>query len=179
MKRIIIIGAGIVGLSLARELLERGHKKVLLLEKESEIAKHQSSRNSGVIHAGLYYKPGSLKSKLCRDGIGLMKAYCNKHSIKWDECGKVVIAKNKIEESRLNELFERGIKNKLVGIEKIKKEKILELEPYVQANNAIYVPEESIVNYKEVAQTYLKEIIAFGGSIKYLSKVKKINNKNN
>jgi len=119
MKKIVIIGAGIIGLSLALELLKRGNKKVLLLEKENEIAKHQSSRNSGVMHAGLYYKPGSLKSKLCRDGINLMKSYCNKNAIKWDECGKIVIAKNSLEENRLNDLFERGIKNNLKGIQKI------------------------------------------------------------
>tara|TARA_B100000886_G_scaffold340036_1_gene307587 strand:+ start:16135 stop:17325 length:1191 start_codon:yes stop_codon:yes gene_type:complete len=179
MKKIIIIGAGIVGLSLAREFLRRGHKKVLLIEKEKEIAKHQSSRNSGVMHAGLYYKPGSLKSKLCRDGINLMKSYCDKNSIKWEECGKIVIAKNALEENRLNELFERGIKNNLKGIQKIKSKQISNFEPYVKANNAIYVPEESIVNYKEVAKSYLKEIIASGGSIKYFSKVKKIKNVKN
>ena len=179
MKRIIIIGAGIVGLSLAREFLRRGHKKVLLIEKEKEIAKHQSSRNSGVMHAGLYYKPGSLKSKLCRDGINLMKSYCDKNSIKWEECGKIVIAKSTLEKNRLNELFERGIKNNLKGIQKIKSKEISNFEPYVKANNAIYVPEESIVNYKEVAKSYLKEIIASGGSIKYCSKVKKIKNVKN
>ncbi len=179
MKRIIIIGAGIVGLSLAREFLKRGHKKVLLLEKENQIAKHQSSRNSGVMHAGLYYKPGSLKSKLCRDGINLMKSYCNNNSINWHECGKVVISNNHEEDIRLNELFERGNKNNLKGIQKIKSQQISELEPYVQANNAIYVPEESIVNYREVAQSYLKEIISYGGSIKYFSRVKKIKNKLN
>jgi len=179
MKRIIIIGAGLVGLSLAREFLKRGYKKVLLIEKENEIAKHQSSRNSGVMHAGLYYKPGSLKSKLCREGINLMKSYCDKNAIKWDQCGKVVIAKNTLEETRLNELFERGEKNKLKGIQKINRMQISKLEPYVQAKNAIYVPEESIVNYKEVAQSYLNEIISYGGEIKYLSKVTKLKNQNN
>ena len=110
MKKIVIIGAGIIGLSLALELLKRGNKKVLLIEKENQIASHQSSRNSGVMHAGLYYKPGSLKSKLCREGINLMKNYCNKHSIEWNECGKIVIANNYLEENRLSELFERGKK---------------------------------------------------------------------
>jgi len=174
MKKIVIIGAGIIGLSLALELLKRGHKKVLLVEKENQIAMHQSSRNSGVMHAGLYYKPGSLKSRLCREGINLMKTYCNKHSIEWDECGKIVIANNSLEENRLNELFERGKKNKLKGIQKITSKQISKIEPYVQAHNAIYVPEESIVNYRTVAQSYLNEIISYGGSIKYGSKVKKI-----
>tara|TARA_S200000501_G_scaffold247848_1_gene232193 strand:- start:1663 stop:2853 length:1191 start_codon:yes stop_codon:yes gene_type:complete len=178
MKKIVIIGAGIIGLSLALELLKRGHKNVILLEKENEIAKHQSSRNSGVMHAGLYYKPESLKSKLCRDGINLMKTYCNKNSIKWDECGKIVIANNSLEENRLSELFERGQKNNLKGIQKIKSNQISKLEPYVKANSAIFVPEESIVNYKEVANSYLNQILSYGGSVKYFSKVKKIRNKN-
>ena len=176
MKKIVIIGAGIIGLSLALELLKRGNKKVLLIEKENQIASHQSSRNSGVMHAGLYYKPGSLKSKLCREGINLMKNYCNKHSIEWNECGKIVIANNYLEENRLSELFERGKKNKLKGIQKITNKKISKIEPYVQADNAIYVPEESIVNYRKVAESYLNEIISYGGSIKYCSKVKKIKN---
>jgi len=176
MKKIVIIGAGIIGLSLALELLKRGHKKVLLVEKENQIAMHQSSRNSGVMHAGLYYKPGSLKSRLCREGINLMKTYCNKHSIEWNECGKIVIANNSLEENRLSELFERGKKNKLKGIQKITSKQISKIEPYVQANNAIYVPEESIVNYRAVAQSYLDEIISYGGSINYGSKVKKIKN---
>ena len=176
MKKIVIIGAGIIGLSLALELLKRGHKKVLLVEKENQIAMHQSSRNSGVMHAGLYYKPGSLKSRLCREGINLMKTYCNKHSIEWNECGKIVIANNSLEENRLIELFERGKKNKLKGIQKITSKQISKIEPYVQANNAIYVPEESIVNYRAVAQSYLDEIISYGGSINYGSKVKKIKN---
>ena len=176
MKKIVIIGAGIIGLSLALELLKRGHKKVLLIEKENQIAMHQSSRNSGVMHAGLYYKPGSLKSRLCREGINLMKTYCDKHSIEWKECGKIVIANNSLEENRLSELFERGKKNKLKGIQKITSKQISKIEPYVQAHNAIYVPEESIVNYKAVAQSYLHEIISYGGFIKYGSKVKKIKN---
>ncbi len=179
MKKIVIIGAGIIGLSLAREFLRRGHKKVLILEKEKEIALHQSSRNSGVIHSGLYYKPGSLKSKLCREGIKLMKNYCDKQKIKWDQCGKIVVAKNSSEDGRLNKLFERGEKNKLIGIEKIGSSKISKLEPYVRAFNAIYVPEESIVNYKEVAKAYLDEILSRGGFVKYSAKVKKIQDRNN
>lgn len=179
MKKIIIIGSGIVGLAMARELLNRGHKNVILLEKESEIALHQSSRNSGVIHAGLYYKPGSLKAELCRLGINSMKSYCNKRSIPWEECGKIVVATSNKEENRLDELFERGIKNKLKGIQKIRYKEISRIEPFVQANHAIFVPEESIVNYKNVAKSYLSEIISLGGKVKYHSRVIKVKDKNN
>ena len=108
--RIQIIGGGIVGLSIARSLLIKGYKNVEVLEKESEIAKHQSSRNSGVMHAGLYYKPGSLKAKLSRDGIVKMKDYCKNNSIEWEECGKVVVATEDNQKNRLTSLFERGKK---------------------------------------------------------------------
>ncbi len=160
--KIIIIGGGIVGLAIARELARKGYKDILILEKESEIAKHQSSRNSGVMHAGLYYKPGSLKAKFSREGINLMKTYCNEHSISWEECGKIVVAKSNKESERLNNLLERGKKNELKGISKLSKKDILKKEPYVKCSEGIIVPEESIVNYKEVAKSYFEEIKALG-----------------
>lgn len=171
MKSIVIIGGGIVGLAIARELILNGYKNLIILEKESDIANHQSSRNSGVMHAGLYYRPGSLKSKLSREGIILMKSYCKKHEIKWLECGKIVVAKNKAEEERLIKLFEKGLLNKLKDIEIISSKQVSNLEPYVDAYKAIRVPEESIVNYKEVAKSFLREILSKGGEIKYNSKV--------
>ena len=171
MKSIIIIGGGIVGLAIARELSLKGYKNLTILEKESNIAVHQSSRNSGVMHAGLYYKPGSLKQILSRKGIKLMKEYCSINNIQWHECGKIVVAKNKSEEIRLSELYERGIKNDLKDIEKISSKEIANIEPYVKAYKAIRVPEESVVNYREVANSFLEEILSNGGSIKYNSKV--------
>ena len=171
MKSVIVIGGGIVGLAIARELLLKGYRNLTILEKESTIVKHQSSRNSGVMHAGLYYKPGSLKQRLSREGIKLMKDYCNMNKINWIECGKIVVAKNKDEEINLDQLFERGIKNNLNKIEKISFKEISKIEPYINAYKAIRVPEESIVNFKEVAQCFLKEILSNGGSIKYNSKV--------
>ena len=94
MKSIIIIGGGIIGLAIARQLGLKGYKDITILEKESSIVEHQSSRNSGVMHAGLYYKPGSLKQRLSREGIKLMKDYCTKNKIRWEECGKIVISNN-------------------------------------------------------------------------------------
>ena len=179
MKRTVIIGGGIVGLAIARELSLKGYKDLIILEKESEIALHQSSRNSGVMHAGLYYKPGSLKSNLSREGIFLMKNYCNENNINWRECGKIVIAKNKDEEYKLNKLFKIGLQNKLKGLEIISSKHVSKIEPYVDAYKAIRVPEESVVNYKEVAKSFLKEIISNGGIIRYNSKVVDIKDQKN
>ena len=164
-QKIIIIGAGIVGLAICRELLIRGYKNVSIIDKEKKIASHQSSRNSGVMHAGLYYKPGSLKSKLSRIGIKQMKEFCRKKSINFDECGKIVIAKNDFEIENLNNLYERGITNKLEGIKKINPSEIQSIEPYIKAKAGILVPEESIVNYEEVAKKILEDIRDMGGKV--------------
>ena len=171
MKSVVVIGGGIVGLAIGRELSLKGYKNLTILEKESNIAQHQSSRNSGVMHAGLYYKPGSLKQRLSREGIKLMKDYCNFNKINWLECGKIVVAKNKSEEKGLGELYERGLKNKLKNIEKISSKEISKIEPYINAYQGIRVPEESIVNYQEVAKSFLKEIESNGGLIKYNTEV--------
>lgn len=169
-KKIIIIGGGILGLSIARKFLIEGYKNVILLEKEKIIASHQSLRNSGVMHSGLYYKPGSLKAKLSRKGIVLMKNYCNKNAIKWEECGKVVVANNK-EKIRLNSLFENGKLNNLKGIKVLSSREVNNIEPYVSAESGILVPEESIVSYGKVAEKFMEEIISLGGEIKLSSKV--------
>jgi len=178
-KKIIILGAGIIGLAIARKLKELGYKNVLLIEKENDIALHQSSRNSGVMHAGLYYAPNSLKSELSRKGIKLIKNYCNTNNIIWKECGKVVIAKNPSELDSLNALFERGKINKLKGIQRINSSQVNKIEPYVSAYSGVHVPEESIVNYKEVAKCFLSDFLSLGGEIKYSTKVKSVSSKEN
>ncbi len=175
-SRVVIIGGGILGLSLSRKLLLAGYKNITLIEKENTFASHQSSRNSGVMHAGLYYKPNSLKAELSRKGIVLMKKYCNENNIKWDECGKIVVATDNHEINRLEDLYSRGLKNNLKGIKIINSKEANIYEPYVNAKKAIFVPEESIVDYKKVAQKYQEEILALGGSIKYKSKVIGIRN---
>ena len=174
MMRIQIIGAGIVGLSIARSLMLKGYKNVQVIEKENDIANHQSSRNSGVMHAGLYYKPGSLKAKLSRDGIFKMKAYCKSNNIEWEECGKIVVATEDNQKERLTSLFERGGRNNLKNIEILNSNQIRRIEPYVKAVAGIHVPEESIVNYKEVANLYSQEIEAYGGTILKNSLVKEL-----
>ena len=173
--KIAIAGAGIIGLSVARALLKYGFKDVIVLEKESRPAIHQTSRNSGVIHAGLYYMPGSLKSSLCRDGITKIKAYCKNKNINFQECGKLVVATDESEIPRLYDLFERGKSNNLRGIELLTRSQALKVEPYVNAREAILVPEESIVNYSNVAKAYSEDIVKMGGNIVYNSRISNIN----
>ena len=170
-KKIIIIGGGILGLSIARQLMIRGYKNLTILEKDESIALHQSSRNSGVMHSGLYYEPNSLKANLSRKGILLLKKYCTKNSIKWEECGKIVVSTEPNEIERLEKLFIRGQANGLKGIKKLSSKEVNSIEPYVNAKAGILVPEESIVNYLDVANKFKEEIISLGGSIKYFSKV--------
>ena len=154
MQRIVIIGGGIVGLAIARELSLKGKKRITIIEKESEIATHQSARNSGVMHAGLYYKPGSLKAELSRNGINLMKNYCDKMNISWKESGKIVAALHPNDAEQIERLYDWGLKNKLVGIRKLNKKRINLIEPYLNSKLGIHVPEESIVNYKDVSNSF-------------------------
>ena len=175
-KKIIVIGGGILGLSIARKFMLKGYKNLTILEKNTSVAKHQSSRNSGVMHSGLYYDPNSLKSHLCRKGILLLKDYCNKNSIDWQECGKIVVASELNEIDRLEKLFSRGEANGLKGIKKMNSKEVNLIEPYVNSKAGIYVPEESIVNFIDVANKFKDEIISLGGLIKYSAKVKGINN---
>ena len=178
-QKIIFIGAGILGLSIARKFIMEGYKNITILEKEDSVAKHQSSRNSGVMHSGLYYAPNSLKARLSREGIKLMKSYCNSNSIKWEECGKVVVATNESELGQLNKLFLRGQENKLQGLRMLSEKEINIYEPYVKAKAGILVPEESIVSYSDVAKKFEEEIKARGGLIRFSSEVNKIQELNN
>ena len=178
-KQIVLIGGGILGLSLARKFLIEGFKNIKLVEKEDSICKHQSSRNSGVMHAGLYYEPKSLKAELSRKGIVLMKDYCNKNLIDWEECGKIVIATRENEQDTLKNLLIRGSKNNLKGLKLLNSKEINNIEPYVEAKAGILVPEESIVSYKDVAKKFEEEVIANRGLIKFCSKVIKIEESQN
>ena len=170
-KEIVIIGAGIVGLALGRKFINEGYKNIKLLEKESSVATHQSSRNSGVMHSGLYYKPNSLKAELSRKGIYLMKEFCTKNCIKWEDCGKIVVAKDENEINRLEDLLTRGQRNNLKGLKLLNGKEINFYEPYLDGKAGIYVPEESIVSYFDVAKKFEEEIISEGGLIKLSSKV--------
>lgn len=153
-----------MGLATAIKLKARlPNAEISIWEKESAPGLHQSTHNSGVLHAGLYYKPGSLKARLAVQGIREMTAFCQQHGVSHDICGKVVVATNKTELGHLDTLLERGTANGLKGLEKIGPERLIELEPMAAAIAAVHVPEEGIVDYKQVVEA-MKRVIGDQGS---------------
>ncbi|BBO31771.1 L-2-hydroxyglutarate oxidase [Lacipirellula parvula] len=163
---LIVIGGGIVGLATAYKYQQQfPGRSVLLLEKESELAAHQTGRNSGVLHSGIYYKPGSLKAKNCREGKLAMEAFCQAEGVPYDICGKVIVALSDEELPRLDNIYERGQANG-VKCEIISRERLLELEPHVAGIRAIHVPETGIVDYPMVCKKLAERIVAGGGEIK-------------
>ena len=158
-----IIGGGIVGLSTAIALNQKFPlAKIALLEKEAVWAAHQTGHNSGVIHSGIYYKPGSYKAKLCRDGNQSMVAFCQEHNIDYKVCGKVIVATKEAELPLLENLYQRGLANQ-IEINKLTKEQIKEIEPHVSCLAGIWVKSTGIVDYKQVCQKYA-EIVANSGA---------------
>jgi len=159
---IAIIGGGIVGLATARALGERTPgARLVILEKEAELATHQTGNNSGVIHSGIYYKPGSYKAKLCVEGKGLMLEFCQKHRIRVDHVGKVIVATSQAELPRLQTLYERGVANG-VPVEMLEPAQLREIEPHAAALRAIRSPSTAIVDYKEVCAAMTRELTARG-----------------
>ncbi|MBE37249.1 MAG: L-2-hydroxyglutarate oxidase [Flavobacteriales bacterium] len=151
---IIVVGGGLVGLSTAFKIQEKfPAKRILLLEKEKSLALHQSGRNSGVLHSGLYYTPGSLKSKNCVQGRRELVDFAKKHKIKHDVCGKLVVATNKKETDALDSLFNRGQENGLRNLQMLNQYEIKEIEPFVVGLGAILVPETGVIDYRHVAKT--------------------------
>jgi L-2-hydroxyglutarate oxidase len=145
-----VIGGGIVGLATAYRLYQKHpEKKIVVVEKEKGLAEHQTGRNSGVLHSGIYYKPGSLKAKNCRQGKLAMEKFCNEHGIDYELCGKVIVATSKDEIERLDAIYDRGKANG-VNCELISKERLQEIEPYANGVAAVHVPECGIVNYRQV-----------------------------
>jgi len=168
MRRdLIVIGGGIVGLATGLRILEaRPGVKLLLLEKEDSLGQHQTGHNSGVLHAGLYYKPGSLKAKLAVEGLRQMVSFCQTHKVSYEQCGKIVVATEPSELPRLEKLMERGVANGLKGLRKLSVDEIREIEPHAAGLAAIHVPEEGIVDYAGVVEAMAKEIRNLGGEIK-------------
>jgi (S)-2-hydroxyglutarate dehydrogenase len=161
-----VIGGGIVGLSSARSLLERyPGAGVLVLEKESAWARHQTGHNSGVIHSGIYYKPGSLKARFCKEGAHRLVEFCQEHAIAYEICGKVIVATEPGEMTRLRNLYERGIENGL-ALEKIGPEELKELEPHATGIAALKVPSTGIVDFVGVAETFAKMVAEKGGELR-------------
>jgi (S)-2-hydroxyglutarate dehydrogenase len=163
---VAIIGGGIVGLATARGLLERFPSLSLVIcEKESELGTHQTGHNSGVIHSGIYYKPGSYKAKLCVEGARLALEFCDAHGIKYDRCGKVIIATSQEELPRLRTLHERGVANGVPGVTMIAAERVREIEPHVRALAGIHSPNTAIVDWGEVAMAFGRDLAARGVTI--------------
>lgn len=165
-----VIGGGIVGTATAMALQENGIRNVIVLETESKLAAHQTGNNSGVIHSGLYYKPGSLKAKNCVDGRELMYQLCERYNIKHERCGKLVVATKKEEIPQLQMLEERGKANGLTGIKRLNAEELKEYEPYVNGLAGLFIAETGIVDYNQVTETYAKIIWENGGKVKTNSK---------
>lgn len=175
MHDIIIIGSGIVGLATGLKLKQsRPSLDVLILEKEDAIAQHQTGNNSGVIHSGLYYKPGSLKATNCISGYNQLINFCDSEEIPYELCGKIVVATSKAEESYLATLYQRGVENGLRGLKHLTKEALLEYEPHVNGTAGIFVSQTGIVNYKKVAEKYLEKFLENGGAISFNQKVSAI-----
>jgi L-2-hydroxyglutarate oxidase LhgO len=163
---IAIVGGGIVGLGTALALTEHYPRhSVVVVEKERELASHQTGHNSGVIHAGIYYKPGSYKAKLCVSGVRLLTDFCEANGVRYQRCGKLVVATSEAELPRLQQLYDRGIANGIPGLEIVGPERVREIEPHARAIRAIHSPNTSIVDYKDVANAMAARIEEGGGRI--------------
>ncbi len=162
-----IIGGGIVGLATAYTLIKRHpHLKLVVLEKEQDVATHQTGHNSGVIHSGIYYRPGSLKARLCRQGAQQLIKFCEQHGIHFNKCGKVIVATTAAELSALDTLYERGLANHVPGIEKIDESRLHEIEPHASGLAALYSPETAIVDYRQVAAKLHSLIVEQGAQVR-------------
>jgi len=163
---IAIVGGGIVGLSTGRELLRRHpHLRLVVLEKEETVSKHQTGHNSGVIHSGIYYKPGSLKAKLCTEGRRALWEYCDAKGIEYKQVGKLIVATDESEFGRLQDLWDRGQANGIEGLEMLDEAGIKEREPHAAGLRAIFSPVTGIVDYGQVARSYADDIREMGGEI--------------
>lgn len=166
MYNVVVVGGGIVGLASALKIKEANPKlRVAVVEKEKSIARHQTGHNSGVIHSGLYYKPGSYKAKNCIDGYNQLVKFCEEEEIKFDLCGKIVVATSEDEVPYLHQLTERGKANGLTDLKSLSGEELKEYEPHVNGVEGLFVPQTGIVDYKEVAAKYAEKFQHFGGHV--------------
>lgn len=175
IRSINIIGGGIVGLATAHRLRERyPDAHIAVLEKESGVARHQTGNNSGVLHCGLYYKPGSIKARMAVEGVRQMVEFCRENAVPHDVCGKLVVAVNEEEVARLRNLEERGTANGLQGLKWLSREEMREIEPHVGGVAALRVPQEGIVDYKAVCAALVEKIAAAGGKVFTGAKVERL-----
>ena len=165
-RRYAVIGGGIVGTTVARRLLQVApDASVTLLEKETELGTHQTGRNSGVVHAGLYYTPGSLKARLCRRGVGLLKEFCAAHDLTYTECGKVLVARDERESQRLLSIRDRAVANGVPGVRMLDGEGIRAIEPYAHGVSGLHSPTTAIVDFAAVARAVGAEAASMGAKI--------------
>ena len=168
---VVVVGAGIVGLAVARVLLlRRPRLRLVVLEKEDGVGRHQTGHNSGVIHSGIYYAPGSLKARLCTEGQQLLYAFCDEHGIEYARCGKVIVATTPAELPRLDELRRRAVANR-VEIEDVEPDRLSELEPHVAGVRALHAPATGIVDFGRVAHALSEDVRAAGGEIRTRERV--------
>jgi len=172
---IIIIGAGLVGLATAYQTkLKNPDSKILILEKENDVALHQSGHNSGVIHSGIYYKPGSLKAKNCIEGYNSVINFAEKHGIRYDLCGKIIVATSQEELPLLDNIYKRGIENGLQNLKYLSREEFREIEPYCEGIRAIKVPQTGIIDYPGIAKKIKELFEELGGEVRFNNEVKNI-----
>jgi L-2-hydroxyglutarate oxidase LhgO len=159
-----VVGAGLVGLAVARQLAE-AHVPVVVFEKETAVAQHQSGHNSGVVHAGIYYLPGSAKATLCRRGVELLSAYCVDRGLPWDARGKLVVARDDAETAKLREIGQRAAANGVPGVQWLDAAAIRELEPEISGQAALLSPTTAIVDYPAIARSFAADVVAGGGQV--------------
>ncbi|MHC4273326.1 MAG: L-2-hydroxyglutarate oxidase [Planctomycetota bacterium] len=169
-----IIGGGIVGLATAMAMVEAGHPSLLVLEAEDRLAAHQSGRNSGVIHAGLYYRPGSLKARLCVEGREALYRFCAEHGIPCRRCGKVVVATSERELAALDALEQRGRANGLQGLRRLSPQQLREHEPHAAGIAGMHVAETGVVDYGAVTRAYAEVVRAAGGEVLVNARVRRV-----
>lgn len=171
----IVVGAGLVGLSTAYKLkLQCPDSRILILEKENEVCQHQSGHNSGVIHSGIYYKPGSLKAKNCIEGYSSIVSFAREYGIKHDICGKIIVATSNEELALLDNIYKRGVENGLQNLEYLTREQFREIEPHCEGVRAVKVPQTGIIDFPGVAEKLAELFTELGGEIKFQQEVQKI-----
>lgn len=163
--RIVVVGAGLVGLAVAQRLVLSG-REVVVFDKEDHVAAHQSGHNSGVVHSGIYYTPGSLKARLCRRGVSLLQEHCTQHGLEYREIGKVIVAKDESELGRLGDLQDRARANGVPDVRRLDRQQLREIEPQVVGVAALHSPTTAIVDYPAVARSLAAVVSDHGGQVR-------------
>ena len=174
-RRVAVIGGGIIGLAVARELMSCSPgAEVVVYEKEARVASHQTGNNSGVVHAGLYYEPGGLKATLCRRGLGLLRDFAREKNVTYQECGKIVVAKDELQRDRLNGIHAKALANNVPGVRLIGPAEIQQVEPHSEGVAALHSPETAIVDYRGVTEALAADVTEAGGQLRLCTEVTSI-----